>query len=84
MPRYHVNPSGNAGPCKAMVSCPFGDLDEEHYDTLEEAQQAYEKKQKTQAPPPVRKPVANPRSDSSGSSYGGKGGKYAPRGKYGK
>lgn len=43
MARYHINDEGNVGPCKAMVQCPFGDLDEDHYASAEEARSAYER-----------------------------------------
>lgn len=43
MAKFHVNPNnGKAGPCSAKRSCPFGDLETEHYGTVAEAQQAYE------------------------------------------
>lgn len=45
MPRYHINRrTGTPGVCKAQIKCPFGDLISEHYDSREEAQLAYEKK----------------------------------------
>lgn len=42
---YHVNAKGETGRCRAKVSCPFGDLESEHYATQEEARAAYEAKQ---------------------------------------
>ena len=43
MPRYHINPTtGNPGPCRAMVSCPFGDMESEHFDSAAQARRAYE------------------------------------------
>lgn len=43
MTRFHVNPqTGNAGPCKAEKSCPFGDLKDDHYATRDEASKAFE------------------------------------------
>lgn len=45
MPKFHINPkTGNPGACKAMVSCPYGDLDSDHYGSAEEARAAYEEK----------------------------------------
>lgn len=41
---YHINPkTGNPGVCRAKRSCPFGDLETEHYDSKEAAAAAYEK-----------------------------------------
>lgn len=43
---YHVNPqTGNPGKCRAKTSCPYGDLDTEHYATRDSARAAYENKQ---------------------------------------
>lgn len=43
---YHLSPSdGNARPCSAKTSCPYGDLTNDHYTTPESARQAYEAKQ---------------------------------------
>lgn len=43
MSRYHINPeNGNPGRCKALVSCPFGDMELDHYSSRAEAQKAYE------------------------------------------
>lgn len=45
MSKFHVNPNtGNTGTCKAKRSCPFGDLEKDHYDSKAEARAAYEKK----------------------------------------
>lgn len=42
MARFHINNSGDAGPCGAVNGrCPFGG-DEEHYPTLEAAREAFE------------------------------------------
>lgn len=41
--KYHVNPTnGEVGLCRAVKSCPFGDMVEEHYPTRTAAQEAYE------------------------------------------
>lgn len=42
--QYHLNDRGEAKPCKAMVRCPFGDLDSDHYVSAEAARAAYEAK----------------------------------------
>lgn len=43
MKRFHLNPAtGEPGPCRAKVSCPFGDLETEHYTSKEEARAQYE------------------------------------------
>lgn len=43
MAGYHFNPeTGEAGLCKAKVSCPFGDLNKDHYTSKEAAAKAYE------------------------------------------
>lgn len=40
---FHINPqTGEPGRCKAMVNCPFGDLQQDHYATAEDARRAYE------------------------------------------
>lgn len=44
MPRFHINPeTGNPNKCEAMVRCPFGDLDSDHFDSKDDARRAYEK-----------------------------------------
>ena len=51
MPRYHLNSAtGEPGRCEAMVSCPYGDLESEHYDSPEAARRAYEGKQEASFP----------------------------------
>lgn len=43
MARYHVNPrTGEPGPCRARVACPYGDLTKDHFDSKEDARAAYE------------------------------------------
>ena len=45
MARYHINPTtGEVGPCRATVSCPFGDLAEDHFPTAEAARSSYEER----------------------------------------
>ncbi len=44
MAKYHINPkTGNPNICRADVSCPFGDMEADHYGTKGEALKAYEK-----------------------------------------
>lgn len=46
MPLYHLNPkTGEPGRCRAMVSCPFGDLDSGHFPSAAAARAAYEEQQ---------------------------------------
>lgn len=42
--KYHINRKGDVGKCTAVVACPFGDFDKDHYDTPEAARAAYEAK----------------------------------------
>lgn len=40
---YHINPqTGEPGFCRATLKCPFGDIQKEHYPTIEAARVAYE------------------------------------------
>lgn len=48
MGRMHINDAGEPGDCNANFNCPFGSLDEDHYDTPQEAREAYEKKMETE------------------------------------
>lgn len=43
MARYHINGKGEPGVCRATQKCPFGDLQEDHYSSPEEARKGYEK-----------------------------------------
>lgn len=46
MTKYHVNPAtGNPGACRATQRCPFGSLEEDHFDSPEQARGAYEASQ---------------------------------------
>lgn len=57
MPRYHVNRrTGEPGRCRAMVACPFGSLDDDHYSTKAEARAAYEKSMERSQRPVVIPP----------------------------
>ena len=40
--RFHLNNRGEARPCRALVHCPFGDLEKDHFGSTEEAQAAFE------------------------------------------
>lgn len=42
--KFHINDAGVAGACHAKEKCPFGDLTEDHYESREQAQAAYEQK----------------------------------------
>lgn len=74
MPRYHINNNGQAGVCRALRVCPFGDRDKDHYDSPEEARADYEARMASQTfPTSVESPVrrnpsstgpSTPRSDS--------------------
>jgi hypothetical protein len=58
MAKYHINPkTGNPGKCTAKRSCPFGDIDSDHYDSREEAQAAYEKQMSTAVKAPTLTPA---------------------------
>lgn len=44
MARYHINPlTGNPTVCKAKIKCRFGGMEHDHYDSKEEAREAYER-----------------------------------------
>lgn len=51
MARFHINPAGDASPCRAQKQCPFGDMDRDHYATADEARAAYEKAQEAKVEP---------------------------------
>lgn len=42
--KYHVNPRGDVSECHAQQSCPFGDMEKDHYPTKWEGMKAYEEK----------------------------------------
>lgn len=45
MQKFHVNDkTGETGKCSATFQCPFGDLETEHYYSMREAREAFEKK----------------------------------------
>lgn len=48
MSKFHINDEGNPGPCSAEFRCPFGDLDDDHYSSPQEARDAYEVKMNNQ------------------------------------
>lgn len=50
MARYHINPrTGDPGACSARISCPFGNLESDHFDSKEDARAAYEEGRLDQA-----------------------------------
>jgi hypothetical protein len=59
MPKYHINPTtGNTGVCHAKKSCPFGDMESDHYPSKEAARLGYEKQNATVTTP---SPIVYPR-----------------------
>lgn len=42
MAKFHIDPSGNPGKCRARIRCPWGDLDADHYPSERTARKAYE------------------------------------------
>ena len=42
MAKYHVSYKGEVGQCRAIKSCPFGDLEKDHFSSPDEARLAYE------------------------------------------
>lgn len=50
MARYHINKRGEALPCSAKIKCRFGDIESQHYDTADEARDAYEASRKDAVP----------------------------------
>lgn len=51
MAKFHINPAtGNPGACKALRACPFGGQSE-HFDSIEEAREAYETAMAEQSTP---------------------------------
>ena len=46
MIKYHIAKDGKPGKCTAENKCPYGDLEADHYATAEEAQSAFEAKNK--------------------------------------
>ena len=64
-----------------MVQCPFGDLDDDHFDNKDDARAAYEEQQKKEAINNwVRK---TPDPDPAAVPTGGHGGRKAPTGGHG-
>lgn len=50
MARYHISSrTGNPGLCRAEFQCPFGDIESEHYNSKEEAREAFERAQSNRA-----------------------------------
>lgn len=48
--KFHINDDGKVGQCHAKLSCPFGDLEENHWDTAADARHAYETMQAAWGP----------------------------------
>ena len=42
MAKFHINEKGEPGVCSAKVSCPYGDLNTQHYPSKEVARKAFE------------------------------------------
>lgn len=42
MAKFHIDPSGNPGKCRARIRCPWGDLEADHYPSERTARKAYE------------------------------------------
>lgn len=42
MAKFHLNPKGAPGVCRARKTCPYGDLEKDHFGSEEEARKAYE------------------------------------------
>ena len=42
--KFHIKPDGSPGVCHARISCPYGDLESEHYESLSEARRNFELK----------------------------------------
>lgn len=61
MAKYHVNPNtGRPSACGAVTKCPFGGA-EDHYESRDAAQAAYEKQQqKQEVPQPAKKKISVP------------------------
>lgn len=62
MARYHLNNDGNPGVCRAVHSCPFGDLTTEHYPSKEVAALAFERKMASEVVPSTAKKATIRRS----------------------
>lgn len=61
MSRYHINPqTGVPGPCRATKSCPFGDLEADHYPSVAAAQAGFEVKMAGNVAPSVDRLTAQP------------------------
>lgn len=58
MPRYHLNKQGNPGTCEATIKCPFGDINDEHWSSKEEARAAYEERSSQGTMPKVKRSKA--------------------------
>lgn len=56
MTRYHINPAtGDPGVCRATTSCPFGDMETDHFGSKDEARAAAEKRLASEYTPDLTK-----------------------------
>lgn len=74
MSRYHINPNtGQPGRCSAVISCPFGDAESDHYDSAAEARSAYEASQDGATFKPAAPALVHEKEETkttkSGTSY---------------
>jgi hypothetical protein len=53
--KYHINSKGEPGICRAKNSCPFGDMETEHYSSVDEARGVYEQEMNNYFTPNVEK-----------------------------
>lgn len=61
MARFHTNrETGVSGPCRATIACPFGDMVNDHHDSIEGARAAYENEVSTDFPPVALKKLKAP------------------------
>lgn len=47
MPKYHISPAGEPGVCNARKRCPYGDMEQDHYESPQEARRSYELENET-------------------------------------
>ena len=76
MTKYHFNKdTGRTGKCEAKIKCRLGLSADEHFETREEAQAAYEKTMDSKAVSPLKKTTSKEvknidRHKFSGKSFG--------------
>lgn len=60
MPRYHISPStGRPNICQAKISCPFGHMETDHYDSKDAARAAYEQRMSGNTFTPLKKKLGD-------------------------